>query len=137
MAIGSDTIFVYAEDDPKSREIMRVLLGRVLGFEHLHIYEDSANFIEKLEAMATPPDVVFLDIHMKPTDGFTLLEHLREHPKFQNTVVVALTASVMNEEVHRLKTSGFDGAIAKPIDQMIFPELLERIMDGEQIWHIR
>jgi len=47
-----------------------------------------------------------------------------------------MTASVMNEEVHRLRTCGFDGCLAKPIDFDSFPEALNRILSGEKIWRI-
>jgi hypothetical protein len=42
----------------------------------------------------------------------------------------------MNEEVEMLQDAGFDGGIAKPIDQQVFPQLIERIMAGEDIWSI-
>jgi CheY-like chemotaxis protein len=135
--MNRDMVFVYIEDDPKSRDIMRVLLQRVLGFPNVFIYEDSSEFMMHLDSLPARPDLVFLDIHMKPYDGFTVLESLRNHPDYQDLLVVALTASVMNEEVTRLKTAGFNGALAKPIDQVAFPELLEAILDGETVWHIR
>ena len=50
--------------------------------------------------------------------------------------MIALTASVMNVEVNLLKQPGFDGAIAKPIDEIMFPDLLNQILDGEQVWNI-
>ena len=50
--------------------------------------------------------------------------------------VVALTASVMSEEVARLKRRGFDGAIAKPLNVEAFPDLIARIMEGESVWYI-
>jgi CheY-like chemotaxis protein len=50
--------------------------------------------------------------------------------------VVALTASVMNEEVERLKKAGFNGVLAKPIDQQAFPGVITRILNGEHIWNV-
>jgi two-component system cell cycle response regulator DivK len=43
----------------------------------------------------------------------------------------------MNEEVKVLREAGFDGVIAKPIDYDTFPNVLHRILNGEQVWHIR
>jgi CheY-like chemotaxis protein len=51
-------------------------------------------------------------------------------------MIVALTASVMNEEVQELKTAGFNGCLAKPIDLQTFPETLRQIFNGETIWRI-
>ena len=62
---------------------------------------------------------------------------LRQHRTYVNTCVIAVTASVMNEEVAMLRQSGFNGAIAKPIDQIAFPGLLQRILNGEEVWNIQ
>jgi hypothetical protein len=43
---------------------------------------------------------------------------------------------VMNEEVARLQTAGFDGCIAKPIDKTRFPLLLNEILQGNKVWNI-
>ncbi len=127
---------VYVEDEPMSRMVMEMLLKRKLGFQDVTIFEDSNNFIERIDNLPYKPDVIFLDIHVAPHNGFEMLSMLREHQNYKNTKVIALTASVMNEEVERLKQAGFNGGIAKPIDQSAFGTLLERIMSGDEIWSI-
>lgn len=134
--MGSETVFVYVEDEPLSCQVMEMLLVRGLGYENLTIFEDSEDFIARLDALPAVPDVVFLDIHVTPYNGFEMLQMLREHDDYRNAIVVALTASVMNEEVDMLEDAGFDGCIAKPIDQNEFPELLEMILSGERVWSI-
>jgi CheY-like chemotaxis protein len=61
---------------------------------------------------------------------------LREHPDYHDVMIIALTASVMNEEVEELRLAGFNGGIAKPIDQNIFPDLVALILKGEHVWHV-
>ena len=73
---------------------------------------------------------------MKPYDGFELLNMLRRDPELEDSKVVALTASVMSEEVARLKESGFDGAIAKPLNIEAFPDFIAKIINGESVWYI-
>jgi two-component system, cell cycle response regulator DivK len=131
-----NTTFLYVEDEPLSRLVMQMLLVRALGYENLNIFENSEHFIERVEDLDDKPDLVFLDIHMQPHNGFEMLSMLRQHPRYHDTRVIALTASVMNEEVDMLKNAGFNGAIAKPIDQVIFPNLLQSILNGEEVWHI-
>ena len=127
--------FLYVEDDPMSREIMEMLL-RGIGQTRVHIFENSADFMCRVEALPNVPDVIFLDIHMLPISGFKMLEMLRSHPVYANTHVIAVTASVMNEEVSQLKAAGFSGAIAKPLDFENFAELVGRVLKRETIWHI-
>ncbi len=129
-------VFLYVEDDTLSREIMRMLLVDALGFSQVTIFEDSADFMGRLTALAAKPDVIFLDIHMVPHDGFALLAMLRNHAIYRDAKVIALTASVMSEEVKRLKSAGFNGGISKPINQGIFAELINRIVKGETVWHV-
>jgi CheY-like chemotaxis protein len=127
---------LYVEDDSSSRKIMRMLLAGEMKLENVTIFEDSADFVQRLRAIAPQPNVILLDIHVKPYTGFEMLALIRQLPELQNTPVIALTASVMNEEVQHLRDSGFQGVIAKPIDIDTFPNLLDRILDGEIIWRI-
>jgi CheY-like chemotaxis protein len=128
--------FLYLEDDPLGREVIRIALQDVMKYKKVWIFEDSENFMDRAKALECIPDVIMLDIHMRPLNGFQVLELLRKDGSFSNSRIIALTASVMNEEVEMLKTSGFDSGIAKPIDPFIFPGLIERIINGETIWHI-
>ncbi len=133
----SSPIFLYVENDELSREVMRAIVTRGLGYDNITILETSAYFEESLDKLASKPDVIFLDIHIEPIDGFEMLTVIRQHDVFGKIPVIALTASVMNEEVRRLREAGFDGVIAKPINYDIFPLVLDRILNGEQIWNIK
>lgn len=126
---------LYVEDDPMSRRVMKMLLVNRLGM-NLEIWEDSTDFPEKIAALEAIHDLIFLDIHVLPYNGFKMLAILRENEQFKHLPIVALTASVMNEEVQELESAGFNGCLAKPIDVENFPNLLERLLGGEKIWHI-
>jgi two-component system sensor histidine kinase TorS len=128
--------YLYVEDDPFSREIMNVAMTATMGVKTLTMFEDSANFMERLQALPQRPDLIMLDIHLEPHSGIDLLKMIREDGMYENATVVALTASVMNEEVQILKSSGFDGAIAKPVDVETISHLIKRILGGERVWHI-
>ncbi|MFN8372367.1 MAG: response regulator [Anaerolineae bacterium] len=127
---------LYVEDDPQSREIMYLLLVDQMGLENVTIYEDSTDFMDRIMGLNPKPDVILLDIHMRPYTGFDMLEMLRNHEDFRDTPIVALTASVMNEEVYKLKTAGFSGVIAKPLDLDAFPQILDRILHSETVWYV-
>lgn len=130
-----DTLQVlYVEDDPSSREVMSMIATNVMKVGRLELFEDSARFAERVNALDFTPSLILLDIHMKPMDGFEMLAHLRLHPCYQATPIVALTASVMNEEIVKLRKAGFDGVIGKPISLHTFPTYVERIMRGEKVW---
>ena len=124
------------EDDPSNRLVMKLLVEKTLNARDYAIFGDSADFIPRVQSLPACPDIILLDIHVSPLNGFQMLRMIRDDPVYSNTKVVALTASVMNEEIERLRKSGFDGAIGKPISLSTFPIVIERIMKGESIWQI-
>ena len=133
----AEPFFLYVENDELSREVMKALLTRGLGYHELTMFETSAHFEDHLKGLRNKPDVIFLDIHMEPIDGFEMLNMLRRSEDYCTVPVIALTASVMNEEIRHLREAGFDGVIAKPINYDTFPGALNRILSGEQVWKIK
>lgn len=62
-----------------------------------------------------PPDLVLLDIAMPGMDGYEVLRRLRELPGAQ-PVVAALTGFGPGPECERMKQTGFDHHLVKPVD---------------------
>lgn len=129
-------VLVYVEDDEASIIVMQAIVERVMKLPTLHVLPNSADFVQQVRQLDVTPDIFLFDIQMDPYDGFDLLSMIRNDPEFCRSKVVALTASVMSEEVARLKKSGFDGAIAKPLNIAVFPDLIAKIIKGESVWYI-
>lgn len=129
-------VIAYVEDDEPSIYVMKMVVERLMKLKTFYVLQSNANFLQQVQKLGILPDLFLMDIQMKPHDGFELLTMLRSEARFDQCKVVAVTASVMNEEVMRLKKSGFDGAIAKPLKIDVFPELIEKIMRGESVWYI-
>ena len=127
---------LYVEDDPGSRKVMSVLVGYLAQPVELVTFEDSADFLHRVHSITQEIDVFLLDIHVTPNDGFDMLRLLRSDPRLASKRVIALTASVMNEEINRLKEAGFDGVLSKPLTFSTFPDTINRILAGERIWTI-
>ena len=134
--LNNNLSVLYVEDDPMSREVLDIVLCRVMGVEKLWMFEDSINFMGRVVALPERPNLILLDIHMRPHDGFQMLEMLQDNPSYEDCKIVAVTASVMNDEVALLKKSGFDAIIGKPIDVETFPGILLRVMQGEVVWNV-
>jgi len=128
--------YLYVEDDAMSRMVMEKVLTKLEGEPTVIIYEDSRDFLERVAALDSVPDVIFLDIQIQPLDGFEMLALLRDDDRYNDVPVVAMTASVTVAEIEQLKKAGFDGLIAKPVRKRIFPDLLARLLDGESIWYV-
>lgn len=127
---------VYVEDDAGSRKVMAGLIALLPQPVQLTMLENSSDFLVQVDGIQPTPDLFLLDIHITPQDGFALLRQLRAHPVYKDKIVVAITASVMNEEVNRLKAARFDGVLAKPLNFQQFPDLMARIFAGERLWAV-
>jgi CheY-like chemotaxis protein len=128
--------YLYVEDDRFSREVMQLVMEAEVRPLHFEMFEDSTDFMNRLIKLAYIPDVIMLDIHMKPYTGLELLKFIRADHTYDHCRVIALTARVMHEELDMLKTKGFDAVIAKPIPFELMPQLFDQILKGEAIWHI-
>ncbi|GAB1421666.1 response regulator [Anaerolineales bacterium] len=127
---------LYVEDDAPSRQVLALIERIKPEFMKITFFSDSVDFENRLLNLKPQPDLILLDIHIKPYSGFEMLKIIRKHAACDATPVVALTASVMNEEIQTLRDAGFFGVIGKPINIEEFPILINRIMDGEQVWHV-
>lgn len=127
---------LYVEDDANSRNVLRMAQRMSPELFDLTLFEDSYDFAARLTELDPQPDLILLDIHVDPYTGFDMLAMIRRQPVYDSTPVVALTASVMNEEIQMLQTAGFNSVLSKPVNLDEFPDQIQHIMNGEQIWYV-
>lgn len=72
-------------------------------------------------ARARPPDLVLMDLQLPGIDGQQALRQLRNDERTSHIPVVAVTASVMNDDRARILQAGFDGYLEKPISVRDLP----------------
>ena len=114
------------EDNADNRLLADALLS-----DHylLTEYEDGPSAVVGL--IASPPDLILLDISLPGLDGTEVLRRLRKNAALQGVPVIALTAHAMDGDRERLLDLGFDGYVSKPIvdDEALMStieDLLER-----------
>jgi two-component system cell cycle response regulator DivK len=103
---------LLVEDNEKNLKLLRDIL-RHNGHEVLEAPTGTQGLALALGELR--PDLVLLDIQLPDIDGITVLRRLREDPRLDTVPVLAISASVMPEEQHRITASGFDAFVAKPI----------------------
>jgi len=113
---------LVAEDNLPNRELIREILESS-GHEVIEA-EDGQQALERLKDIQ--PDLILLDIQMPVLDGYAVVRHLRQIPRFAAIKVVALTAYAMQGDRDRVLESGFDGYLTKPVD---IAKLSEEIRD--------
>ncbi len=119
---------------------LRILLAddaednRILILAHLKKYpfkvEVAVNGEDALEKFkAGTYDLVLLDMQMPVMDGYTAAAAMRSYEKEQAlppAKIVALTASVMAEDVDKALRSGCDAHVGKPVKKAALFELLKK-----------
>jgi two-component system cell cycle response regulator DivK len=130
-----DAVVLVIEDDENNLLVATDLLMMV-GLQHIHT---STSGKEGLALAATLPrlDLILLDIQLPQEDGYAILKRIREHPQLKAVRVAAVTANVMPQDEVRARNAGFDGFIGKPLDFDRFPQQVQSLLSGEDVWRAR
>jgi two-component system cell cycle response regulator DivK len=105
------SLILIVEDNEKNLKLVRDVL-QVKGYETLEAgtAEDGLQI-----ARERVPDLILMDIQLPGMNGIEALKALRAEPVTAGIPVVAVTASVMQQDRQRIMHAGFDGFIEKPI----------------------
>jgi two-component system, cell cycle response regulator DivK len=76
------------------------------------------------------PDLILMDIQLPDIDGIAALREIRKMAALDATPVIAVSASVMPDDQHKIVTSGFDAFITKPINLKQFLDTVQRFLVG-------
>ncbi|MCQ3937122.1 MAG: hypothetical protein DPW18_08760 [Chloroflexi bacterium] len=90
----NDATALILEDDPIIGAVFHTVLKRV-GFT-VEIDATGGNFIKRLENPA--PDLVLLDIHLPYASGLDILDLIRAHDTWKNSVVIVATADIFHSK---------------------------------------
>lgn len=101
--------------------------------ELLKNYGHKAGFIPRGEFLfkrleAEMFDLILLDIHMPGTDGITLLEELKQHPKLCEIPVIMMTAEMDESLIGRSFEKGANDFLQKPLSEMVMKARVENAL---------
>lgn len=111
---------LIVEDEPDSARTLALMVG-VMGHRAEYI-DDPTIALDTARRMR--PDLVFLDIGMPKTDGYTLAKLFRQEFGFDALRLVALTGHGLLADRIKSREAGFDAHVLKPAD----PEVIESIL---------
>ena len=103
---------LIVEDNDKNLKLVRDVL-QAKGYQTLEAgtAEDGLAI-----ARGEAPDLILMDIQLPGMSGIEALKALRADPATAALPVVAVTASVMQQDRQEIMRAGFDGFIEKPIN---------------------
>jgi signal transduction histidine kinase/CheY-like chemotaxis protein len=115
---------LVADDIAPNRILMRAMLGAA-GHD-VTLASDGAETLAQLQAGEF--DAVLMDVRMPGMDGLEATRRIRALPAPLNrTLVIAVTASALSEEIAECHAAGMDAHIAKPVDREALFALLRRL----------
>ncbi len=132
MLIPEEAYVLVIEDDANSLLVATDFLHMV-GVKYVHSRASGWQGLKLAESLPQL-DLILLDIQLPHEDGYAILLHIRDNPKFRDTRVVAVTANVLPQDEVRTRAAGFDGFIGKPLDFDRFPHQIRAILRGEPVW---
>lgn len=129
MTVNLPTLHVLVVDDIRQNvELLMRLLTR-----SGHTVATAANGEEALEQMAANHfDVVLMDLQMPVMDGLTAARERRQQEQMQglqSMPIIALTASVLNQDKRDAQAAGMQGFANKPVDYPLLCREIARVLN--------
>jgi len=116
------SLILIVEDNEKNLKLVRDVL-QVKDYQTLEAgtAEDGIKL-----AGEHKPDLILMDIHLPGMNGIDALRVLRSDTATAPIPVIAVTASVMQQDRKLITDAGFDGYVGKPIN---LKEFLDAVRD--------
>ena len=122
------SLILIIEDNDKNLKLVRDVL-QVKGYSTLEAMtaEDGIEL-----ARARKPDLVLMDVQLPGMNGIEALHVLRADPATASIPVIAVTASVMQQDRREIIRAGIDGFIEKPISLGGLLDAVRKAMQPEK-----
>jgi CheY-like chemotaxis protein len=130
--LDNKRIFVV-EDNLQNRVIFQILLsgeGARIEFDRW-----GRDTITRLQGFL-PVDLIILDLMLGGgVTGYDIFDQIRTFPALAQTPIVAVSAADPAVALPKTQERGFNGFIAKPVDDTLFAQQLHNILQGEPVWY--
>lgn len=114
---------LIAEDNPVNMTLNRIVIKNIYPNVRIVEAENGKEAVDLAENERF--DIILMDIMMPVMDGYEATLLIRQQKTNQHTPLIALTASIMPDEMQKCLKVGFSDSISKPISR----EDLYRILD--------
>ena len=117
---------LIVEDNEKNLKLVRDVL-QVKGYETIEATtgEDGVAL-----AASRGPDLVLMDIQLPGISGIEAIAALRANAATAHIPVIAVTASVMQQDRKLIMEAGFDAYLGKPLDLKEFLATVKRVLEA-------
>lgn len=115
---------LIVDDRWENRQLLLKLLNPI-GFE----VKEASNGQEAIDIWQSwQPHLIWMDMRMPVMNGYEATEKIKSHLKGQATIIIALTASTLEEEKAIVLSAGCDDFVRKPFrEEIIFEKMAQYI----------
>jgi len=120
------SLILIVEDNDKNMKLVRDVL-QVDGYTTLEAVtgEDGVALAQQRK-----PDLILMDIQLPGINGIEALRILRADPATAAIPIIAVTASVMQQDRKMITEAGFDAYVGKPLNLKEFREAVRHALQG-------
>lgn len=128
---GQQRYRILVVDDRPMNRLLLIKLLQPLGFE----MKEAGNGKEAIEIWDDwKPHLIWMDMRMPVMDGYEATQHIKGTIKGNATAIIALTASVLEEEKAVILSAGCDDFIRKPFKESVIFEAMAKHLGVEYIY---
>jgi CheY-like chemotaxis protein len=84
-------------------------------------------------AVAEPPDLVLLDLHLPDLRGEEILRRLKADPRTADVPVIVVSADATPGQVERLRAAGAEDYLTKPVEVGAVQAALDRVLHESRV----
>jgi PAS domain S-box-containing protein len=121
---------LVVDDIPANRELLVKMLSPV-GFQ-VRLAKNGREAIDLWKSWS--PQLIFMDLRMPIMDGYAATKHIKAYPQGQNTIIIALSANVPQDEKNLVLAAGCDDFYVKPFTEQGIFNLLSQYLGVTYIY---
>ncbi len=117
---------LIVEDNEKNMKLLR----DVLTFKGHKVLEAIDGETGVALGQSELPDLVLMDIQLPGINGVEALKRLRADERTAKIPIIAVTASVMDQDRRVIIDAGFDAFVSKPVNLKEFMAAVNKAIEG-------
>ena len=123
----SDKTILYVEDNEFNRKIVRQLLAKTS--YRLREAVDGEQGVAS--ALATPPDLILMDIQLPKMSGLDATRQLRNDPRTAAVPIIVVTSFALSGDEQKATAAGATAYLAKPYSpRALLAKIREIVPEG-------
>jgi len=122
---GKPTVLIV-EDNQDNMITVKAIIG-----DKFEIYEAVDGVQGVMMAKKHTPNLILMDIALPGVDGIEAFKSIRNNGELSHIPIIALTASAMTSDRETILAYGFDAYLAKPIDEKVFFNTINKVLYGK------